>query len=236
MLIGFPTSLYGNGTPFSPAQIPGLQLWLDGADAATITQSAGAVSQWTDKSGNAYAAAQATGGARPSYSATGLNGLGALTFDGTSGFLSISGFNVPTTFTAFLALDVLSTPQASFSAFLDAGFSTQFLLGFDSGGTKITATVNNVFATSAPAFTTGGAHQALFSTDGTAGVTAFDSISSSYTSSAAAGGSVTANIGVFNGANYINATVGEMLLYGGTVAPAYISTIQAYLRKKWGTP
>lgn len=236
MIVSFPTTLFGTSVPFSPTQIPGLQLWLDGADASTITQVAGALSQWNDKSTNTYQALQATGANKPAYSSTGLDSKGAITFNGTSDFLSISGFSVPTTFTAFIVLDVISTPQSAFAAFFDTGFSTQILLGFDSGGIKITATVNNVFATAAPAFTTGGSHQALFSTDGVNGITAFDSTSSSYTSSAAAGGSVTANIGVFNGANYINATIGEMLMYQGLLSSADITVIQDYLRNKWGTP
>ena len=48
----------------SPLQIPGCQLWMDGADSTTITIATG-VSQWNDKSGNAYNFTQATGASQP---------------------------------------------------------------------------------------------------------------------------------------------------------------------------
>ena len=53
---------------WTPAEID-TALWLDAADASTITESGGAVSQWDDKSGNQNDAAQATAGNRPTYDA-----------------------------------------------------------------------------------------------------------------------------------------------------------------------
>jgi len=38
--------------PFSPTQVAGCKLWLDGSDAGSITLSSGSVTQWNDKSGN----------------------------------------------------------------------------------------------------------------------------------------------------------------------------------------
>lgn len=63
-------------------------LWLDAADASTITESGGAVSQWNDKSGNARHATQATSNRRPVYTNSGLNGKNVLTF--TDDFLANS--------------------------------------------------------------------------------------------------------------------------------------------------
>jgi hypothetical protein len=57
-------------------------LWLDAADASTVTTVSGAVSQWNDKSGNNRHATQSTAGSRPTYSATGFNNLPGVTFDG----------------------------------------------------------------------------------------------------------------------------------------------------------
>jgi hypothetical protein len=47
-------------------------LWLDAADASTITESGGAVSQWDDKSGNSRHAVQATANDQPVYTASSL--------------------------------------------------------------------------------------------------------------------------------------------------------------------
>jgi hypothetical protein len=59
---------------------PSLALWFDANDAASITHSSGAVSQWNDKSGNANHAAQATSGLKPTYDATAASNKGAIVF------------------------------------------------------------------------------------------------------------------------------------------------------------
>jgi hypothetical protein len=72
---------------FNPKSIAGLSLWLDAADASTITVSTG-VSVWADKSGNGRNAAQATGGKQPAYSST-INGKNVVTFQGTDDTMQI---------------------------------------------------------------------------------------------------------------------------------------------------
>ena len=62
-----------NETVWNPSMLS-TALWLDAADASTITESGGAVSQWDDKSGNNRNAIQATAGRRPSYVESSLNG------------------------------------------------------------------------------------------------------------------------------------------------------------------
>lgn len=53
---------------FSPRSISGCRLWLDAADASTVTLSNNTVTQWNDKSGNSNNATQPTVGNQPSYS------------------------------------------------------------------------------------------------------------------------------------------------------------------------
>lgn len=55
-----------------------LALWLDAADASTITLNGSTVSQWNDKSGNARHVSQATAANQPQYEGTGLNGKPSL--------------------------------------------------------------------------------------------------------------------------------------------------------------
>jgi hypothetical protein len=64
-------------------------LWLDAADAATVNQSGGLVSQVNDKSGNGRTFT-ASGGARPTYTANALNGKAELTFGGSQWLTSSS--------------------------------------------------------------------------------------------------------------------------------------------------
>lgn len=98
---GFPRMLRVAGTAWTPANLgSALSLWLDASDSSTITLNGSTVSQWNDKSGNARHVSQATATNQPTYSATGLNGKGSLSFDGSDDILS--------TPTAFPSLDNFS--------------------------------------------------------------------------------------------------------------------------------
>jgi hypothetical protein len=66
-----------------PSDIEGLILWLDGADASTLTDTDGAVDRWADKSGLANDAFAVTAGDAPGLAAGALNGSDALFFDGS---------------------------------------------------------------------------------------------------------------------------------------------------------
>jgi hypothetical protein len=68
-------------------------LWLDAADASTITESGGAVSQWNDKSGNGYNVSQGTGSAQPTTGTITRNGRNVISFDGND-FLAIGSTNL----------------------------------------------------------------------------------------------------------------------------------------------
>jgi hypothetical protein len=72
-----------NETVWNPSMIS-TALWLDAADATTVTTVSGAVSQWNDKSGNGRNATQETAGNRPVYQASAQNGLNAVRFTAAS--------------------------------------------------------------------------------------------------------------------------------------------------------
>ena len=76
--------LIWNETLWNPSMLS-TALWLDAADASTITESGGAVSQWDDKSGNNYHVSQATPADRPTVSTDAGNA--SVLFDGTSDYL-----------------------------------------------------------------------------------------------------------------------------------------------------
>jgi hypothetical protein len=74
---------------WTPAQIT-TALWLDAADAATVTaDGSNLVSQVNDKSGNSRHF-NASAGARPTYSASTLNGKAVFTYSGSQWLTSIS--------------------------------------------------------------------------------------------------------------------------------------------------
>jgi len=73
-----------------------LALWLDAADAGTITLNGSNVSQWNDKSGNSRHILQASPALQPSYQAPGLNGYPIVDFERARGtWLQTNSF--PTT-------------------------------------------------------------------------------------------------------------------------------------------
>jgi len=71
-----------------PAGMGGLVLWLDAADAGTLTADARGVSLWRDKSAHGKDAQQADHAARPTISRQAQNGRFPLAFDGVTQFLS----------------------------------------------------------------------------------------------------------------------------------------------------
>jgi hypothetical protein len=84
--LGLGTGLQ-NYVPFTPTNLPDLKLWLP-ADRINQANNT-AVATWSDQSGNGYDATQSTTAARPTYIASGLNGLPVVRFDGTDDTLSV---------------------------------------------------------------------------------------------------------------------------------------------------
>ena len=80
-------------TAFSPRSIAGCSLWLDAADASTITLNGTNVASWQDKSGNGYSVGQSTPANQPSYSTNRLNGLAGIGLT-SSTYLIQSGSNI----------------------------------------------------------------------------------------------------------------------------------------------
>jgi hypothetical protein len=106
---------------FTPKSISGLKLWLDADDASAFTLVSGNVSEWRDKSGSGVPhATQASAGARPARTSSGLNGRAVVDFQGTHTLTfasSTAAFNFlhnPTGGTVFLVLkpDTSSNPDA----------------------------------------------------------------------------------------------------------------------------
>ena len=81
--------------PWTPAEIT-TALWLDAADAATITLNGSAVSQWSDKSGNARHVLQAAAEKQPTRIATGVQ------FDGSNDVLACASWAVPNIASVFI--------------------------------------------------------------------------------------------------------------------------------------
>ena len=79
MELGLGLGLARRAGGFAPTSIAGLALWLDASDASTITESAGDVSQWRDKSANELHVNQSTPSEKPQTGVSTLNGNNVLT-------------------------------------------------------------------------------------------------------------------------------------------------------------
>jgi hypothetical protein len=80
--------------------------WYDASDTNTITESGGAVSQWSDKSGNSNHATQGTGTNQPTTNSRTMNGLNTLDFDGVDSFMDAPAFGVTNPASVFFVFEV----------------------------------------------------------------------------------------------------------------------------------
>ena len=92
---------------FDPLSIPGCALWLDSADAGTISVSGSSVTQWTDKSGGSNAT-QTTPGNRPTFTGFGV-GFNAA----SSQFMTLN-----TPYTSSHTIFIVATPTSASQVYL----------------------------------------------------------------------------------------------------------------------
>jgi len=154
---GFPRMLQ-TGAAWTPAQLSGLALWLDAADASTITLNGSTVSQWNDKSGNGRNASQATAANQPTRTLNGLGGRTVITFDGVDDFLNatltltnfsvgVVGTTTANTATIYYPLGFGNPPPGSAGLSVGGTFHTQraALNGATSLLTNETVTLNSPY-------------------------------------------------------------------------------------------
>lgn len=114
---------------FSPLDVSPA-LWLDAADAATITESGGRVSQWNDKSGNSRHATQASGTAQPYTGVNTLNAKNVLTAQAAGQYLTTPSWAHSTT---WFAIAVVRQPVAAYAnvvALWDTGAYQAFMMKY----------------------------------------------------------------------------------------------------------
>lgn len=112
--LGLSLSLTGQGGgAWSPARLGASLLgWWDAERADKLTLSGSSVTTWADIVGG-YAATQALGAAKPTYSATGFNGRPGIPFDGVDDELTLAGVPFPSGAAAsrvWLLLDQTALP------------------------------------------------------------------------------------------------------------------------------
>jgi hypothetical protein len=235
-----------NETVWNPSMIS-TALWLDAADASTVTTVSGAVSQWNDKSGNGRNATQATAASRPTYTSAGLNGRNILTLDGNDilvgsakianpgfGMFVVCSFASNTSRMGVFDIgnasgfnhctieqNTFSSPTQSYGFYVTS--TTSYSSAATSSGHKIISATSNAISGSNVAagttYTVNGTNSTLTSATGSN----YGTIGAGYT------------IGAFQG-NILNltGTVAEAIAFSAFVDTLTRQKLEGYLAHKWG--
>ena len=221
--------------PFVPNQIPGLQVWLDGADplnTGTAPSSGATVATWSDKSGNGYNAA---GVNNPTY-----NLGGGINFNGTNQYYNTTYTAAPATESVFVVYKANSL--ASLGALVDstAEGGRQFGLYSASAGPSL---ANNSIAWllfGSYAITTGTTYigECTYSPSGINLYVTGNTSATNSTNPGLKAGNTTIGAGFYtaNGGItwFLNATVSEVLIYNTVLTTNQRQVVEGYLAWKWG--
>jgi hypothetical protein len=218
----------------APTDISGCVGWYDASDAASITQSGGLVSQWNDKSGN-NRHATASGGARPTLTAGGLNGRSVVTFDGTddqmlisSGFLQVPNVTI---------LSVFKYNSGQYGGIISSALqpaddsSPRLVIHNGSFRTWGYSTFSDTPQGTSPTLVTGRVQAGASSIFQSGLLAAAGAASGSLTT-----GSTQTAIGSYrtNTGNHLNGYIAEIVVFDSALSTSDRARVEAYLAAKWG--
>jgi hypothetical protein len=219
-------------------------LWLDANDSSSVINSGGSVSEWRDKSGNNYHFTQNVDNSkRPLYSATSLNGMPTVTFDGSNDYLSRSsrlGFSANPDISVFAVTSFLSLANNDERIFqlgtnshglAVAGGTGSWSWRFNGGHEAYSSVSLNTSALQAWVRQAGTNYQASrFFYNGTEQVRTAGSSDSSVPTNTGA----TAIIGKSAAAgNFANVKISELVVLNDS-SEISRKAIESYLARKWG--
>jgi len=228
------TSYSRNIPLWTPAQIS-TALWLDAADASTITLNGSTVSQWNDKSGNGRNVSQPTASAQPTSNTRTLNGLNVLDFN-----VDIIGRSTPfvTINTPWLVYSVITfdnfTGNPVYIGLQGAqtthiGWSSNGNIQFYNPATGVVGLSGSVITANTPALV-----GVQYDTTNLTGI---------YNGAAQGSPAVTipADTALFNigshasgASNYFDGAIGEIVFIQSTVSLSNRQKLEGYLAWKWG--
>jgi hypothetical protein len=234
------STIEGLRDPFSPADLP-LSQWLDASDTATITDTAGAVSTWADKSpfGNDVTA---TGGAgtEPTTGTRTVNGLNVIDFDGSNDFLEDIDWAAfsegsPMTFFVVAQADSVASSQTLFDDG-DVGTPVDMKLRLVSGtGSEINAGTAVTSATSPDTALT--LYRASFSVAGVDSVLNVDKTGFTEQTRGDAGTNEVGGITIGSSrtqTEYFDGVIAEFIVVRGLLTDQMVLDMETYLAQKWG--
>ncbi len=226
---------------WSPLNLPGLQVWLDPSDSATVTLVATKVSQLNDKSGNAKHVTQGTDSRRPTI--TTLNGLNALSFAGAQalGHSSLTAVPLGTAQTVLMVATKSTGAGGAYTITMTDGAAQAnhmtIASNYAPGAFEVYA--QNVFSVQFTIVVSSTGHHVVgLRRDGTA-------ITGRYDAAASGSGTASANNAVYAwalGAQGPDAlapmtgTIGEVIITNTALSAGDLASAESYLKSRWGTP
>lgn len=227
--LGILASARRAASSWTPASLT-LAAWYDAADPATITESAGLVSQWSDKSGNTRHATQASGSYKPSTGTATLNGLNVISF--ASDELNIS---VPIATAAATVVAVWGWSPGLRSA--PYGGGTAGAPGMLQAAAGSANWVIDPGASAAPFGVTSSAGALTRTVHAGTSTVHLNGASVHSTSGASVAGTSITALGRTNRASIsLQGFLAELVVVDGTLSSGDMADLETYLKTKWGTP
>lgn len=245
---------------YSHATLPvsGAALWLDASQQSTLFTDAGttpvttsgqSIYQWNDLSGNNRHAVQATSGNRPTWlpPASGQNGLGVTSFNGSSSFFDTSmSLNGLSSFSIFLVAKSATSGGWQSALRQQSGYQGYFVMPWTSNGGAVSPRIilaydGGTTTTNTVTLTNGVFNLISFiRTSGTSNVANVGGSLSSTRSanSASLSESVNLSIGRYPQpiAEYFSGSIAEIVIFNRALSASETASVESYLKTKWGTP
>ena len=222
---------------FSPQSIPGLQLWLDGADRSSMVFSGTSttITRWNDKSGNGL---HGTATGTPTYTANALNGLGAPALNSNANYFSTPTFIIsPTAGTPSIFMIMNQT------AYSGSGNSDFFLASdwqridfIGQGGAFNAAVTMNGGAQTPINVTTTSNNPTLLSlvVNTASGGVGYANGTFTATSGSSGGRLLSTDTYLIGGGPGFIGFIYELIVFNNTVSTPQRQQVEGYLAAKWG--
>lgn len=215
--------------PWEPSSA---ELWLDAADASSITHSSNAISQWSDKSGNGNHATQGTTANRPTL------GTNNIEFDGSTNHFIASTFVLENAHSIYV---VAKSDSDGYRRILNA--NGYYFLGNGNGDNNFTTLYGTSnwqstgTSTNTPALSVADTSILVAVSNGTNVIpyhngTAQNSRSSSMEGPAPAG--VTIGKHANSSSQYWDGHIAEIIIFNTNQTDADREKVEGYLAHKWG--
>jgi hypothetical protein len=221
-------------TAFSPNQVAGCSLWLDGADPiATGTPPADgtSLSTWSDKSSSGYNAINVNNAATVRTNIQNSNSV--IRFN--SSRYSVTYPSFPYTGYTFFVVMYLSTNSGSYQRLINGSFSDAYLFIGTNGGSIATfngpGTWNDI-NTNSPSITNFQNWRIVVVTVGSSVLTPYVDGTAQNTKAGSTAAFSNLYIGDV-GQNYIG-DIGEIIVYNSVLDSTQRQTVESYLAQKWG--